>query len=109
MDLLPMGDSGDMTGTSKDVTPEVVQRSSLQPSVQDKTTEPTISVRRVHSLHMSTNTSPVPPQVKPPNSAAPQFRFSKPSVDTPDVDEGEWYALHTLFALLEIQCYINFP
>ena len=92
MDLLPMGGSGDMAGTSIEVTPELKQRSSLQPALQNRAIEPTITVRRVHSLHMSTNTSPVPPQAKPPNSAAPQFRFSKPSVDTPDVDEGEWYA-----------------
>ena len=92
MDLLPMDGSGGVTGSSNDDTPEMKQRSSLQPSISNKINEPTIAVRRVHSLHMSTNTSPIPPQLKPPNSAAPQFRFSRPSVDMPDVDEEGRYA-----------------
>ena len=85
MDLLPLDVSGD--GDQSNDEP-MKQRKSLQQSTKLKPCEPAISVRRVQSLHMSSNTSPIPPQERPPNSAAPQFMFSRPSQDLPDVDEG---------------------
>jgi hypothetical protein len=83
MDLLPLDSSGDGDQTHD----EHMKRTSLQQSTKLKPCEPAISVRRVQSLHMSSNTSPIPPQERPPNSAAPQFMFSRPSQDLPDVDE----------------------
>ena len=90
MELLPFDSSGVAAPSNEDAQP-MKQRSSMQQSTKHKANEPAISVRRVQSLHMSSNTSPIPPQVKPPNSAAPQFMFSKPSQDLPDVDEGGRY------------------
>ena len=91
MELLPM-DGSDLTSTlNDDVQLTQQQRSSLQQSTKHKVNEPTTAVRRVQSLHMSSNTSPIPPQVKPPNSAAPQFMFSKASQDLPDLEETERY------------------
>ena len=85
MDLLPLDNSGD--GDQSNDEP-IKDRSTLRSSTKLTPAEPAISVRRVQSLHMSSNTSPIPPQEKPPNSAAPQFMFSRPSQDLPDVDEG---------------------
>ena len=85
MELMPLESSNDLEASHNESTR---QRGSLQNSTKLKSNEPTISVRRVHSLHMSSSTSPIPPQTKPPNSAAPQFMFSKPSQDLPDVEEG---------------------
>ena len=86
MELMPLESSSDLDASQNE---SMRQRGSLQNSTKVKSNEPTISVRRVHSLHMSSSsTSPIPPQTKPPNSAAPQFMFSKPSQDLPDVEEG---------------------
>ena len=91
MDLLPLDGSGEIDSSRNQGMNEqsMMRAQSLQQSMKLRTNiEPEISVRRVHSLHMSSNTSPIPHQEKPPSSAAPHFMFSKPSQDLPDVDEG---------------------
>ena len=85
MDLLPLDSSGEAERSGEENSR---QRSSLQQTTNLKSSEPAVSVRRVHSLHMSSNTSPIPPHDKLPHSAAPHLMFSRPSQDLPDVDEG---------------------
>ena len=85
MDLLPLDSSCEAERSGEENSR---QRSSLQQTTNLKSSEPAVSVRRVHSLHMSSNTSPVPPHDKLPHSAAPHLMFSRPSQDLPDVDEG---------------------
>ena len=85
MDLLPMDSSAEVEHSTEENSR---QRSSLQQTTNLKSSEPTVSVRRVHSLHMSSNTSPVPPNEKLPHSAAPHLMLSRASQDLPDVDEG---------------------
>ena len=57
MELMPMESSNDLEASHNE---SIRQRGSLQNSTKLKSNEPTISVRRVHSLHMSSSTSPIP-------------------------------------------------
>ena len=89
MDLLPLDDERIRgVSSSNDGTPETNQRASLQSSPDNNTNEPQIGVRRVQSLHTSSNSSPNPRDIRAPNSATPHFTFSKPSIDMLDENEG---------------------